>query len=94
MNTIEKMFFRHMGQAMARGIDWNLTLEQYKSIFSMICAESKKRMTLLPNQVNTLSIDRKNNALGYTIRNVRFICWHINRGKGNMSVKQWNKARM
>jgi len=89
--AVNKMFHHHQYSAINRGIDWSLTFTEYLRRFSLTCAETGVEMTLTPNRANTLSIDRINNSKGYIKGNVRFVCWCINRGKGNLPNNQFKK---
>jgi hypothetical protein len=46
-------------------------------------------LTLKPNQLNTISLDRKNSDLGYTKTNVVFASAKINRMKSDMSISDF-----
>jgi len=94
MDIIEKLFRRYQRQAFSADKQWELTLSDFQKAFSLKCAESGVKMTLNPKQPNTASIDRINNKLDYVPGNVRFVCWCLNRGKGNLSLRDWNKIRL
>ena len=54
---------------------WN---EQFK-----ICAYTGREMTLEPNKLNTVSIERIDNKIGYTKENTILVCRAINAMKSN-----------
>lgn len=48
-----------------------------------ICAYTGRQMTLLPNQLNTVSIERIDSSIGYTKDNTILVCQAINRMKSD-----------
>lgn len=48
-----------------------------------ICAYSGRKMTLLPSQLNTISIERIDSKIGYTKENTILVCQAINRMKSD-----------
>lgn len=74
--------------AKRRGIEWNLTTSYLKSL-PMTCFYTGVELTLEPNKDNTLSLDRLNSELGYTIENSVFCCWWINEMKKDYNVESF-----
>jgi hypothetical protein len=69
---------RHL--APKRGIAFDLTLDQYRTIVALPCAYSSKGKP----QANHIGIDRKDSALGYTVENSVPCCWRHNMLKSNV----------
>ena len=51
-----------------------------------ICAYSGRQMTLEAGQLNTVSIERIDSAVGYTLENTILVCQAINRMKSDFSL--------
>lgn len=55
-----------------------------------ICAYSGRQMTLKTGQLNTVSIERIDSAVGYTISNTILVCQAINRMKSDFSLDDFH----
>jgi hypothetical protein len=88
MSKLEFRFRRWEINAKKRGIVWDLTFDDIKDM-PMTCFYSEMELTLKPNQLNTISLDRKNSDLGYTKTNVVFASAKINRMKSDMSINDF-----
>jgi hypothetical protein len=88
--TIEgraKVFLLNAKKSAAkRGHKFDLTFEDIADCWNtqqQTCAYSGRKMTLLPNQLNTVSIERIDSSVGYTKDNTILVCHAINRMKSN-----------
>ena len=50
-----------------------------------LCALSGEPLRVKTNHLATLSIDKINPVLGYVLDNVQWVCWAVNRAKGEMT---------
>ena len=55
------------------------------------CAATNTKFVCKPKDPQNFSLDRINSNKGYTIDNVWLVCDWYNKGKGKMSVEQFNK---
>ena len=53
---------------------------------NQICAYSGRQMTLQAGKLNTVSIERIDSAIGYTLENTILVCQAINRMKSDFSL--------
>jgi hypothetical protein len=86
--TFKGRFVAWKYNAKKRNIDWDLTIEDLQTI-PMVCHYTGEILTLEKNKINTISLDRIDNAKGYTVNNVVFCCCIINEMKMNRSVKDF-----
>ena len=54
-----------------------------------ICAYSGRPMTLEANKLNTVSIERIDSSVGYTLANTILVCQAINRMKSDFSLQDF-----
>ena len=54
-----------------------------------ICAYSGRKMTLVSNQLNTVSIERIDSKIGYTPENTILVCQAVNRMKSNFGYEDF-----
>jgi len=54
-----------------------------------VCAYSGRQMTLEAGQLNTVSIERIDSAVGYTPKNTILVCQAINRMKSNFDFEEF-----
>jgi hypothetical protein len=96
---INGLFGRYKRSADLRGLEWQLTLEQFKSTLFQPCVYHGGEPTHVnsrinrPGQVICNGIDRIDSSLGYIPSNVAPACWECNRMKGAMSTDEF-KARI
>lgn len=64
-------------KARKRGLQFDLTVDDYKSL------KESERCYYCEAEVDIMTIDRKDNAIGYTMSNVVPSCWYCNRLKGD-----------
>lgn len=72
--------YRH-GKARAKklGVEWALDLDEYKAlILGGVCHYCSK-----PLNTHGSSLDRKDNKIGYTVKNCVPACWSCNNFKSN-----------
>jgi hypothetical protein len=89
LNRIMSGYTRH---AKRRGFDWQLTLEDFRTIISLPCcycgAAPKNAITRCPRTIKTIfyysGVDRADNTMGYVLGNVVPACAQCNRAKGTM----------
>ena len=55
-----------------------------------ICAYSGRQMTLEAGRLNTVSIERIDSAIGYTLENTILVCQAINRMKSDFSLDDFH----
>jgi hypothetical protein len=55
-----------------------------------ICAYSGRQITLEAGQLNTVSIERIDSAIGYTLENTILVCQAINRMKSDFSLDDFH----
>ena len=77
--------------AKSRKIPFNLTLEEVL-IMPKICYYTGKELTMEPNKLNSISLDRLDSDVGYTKNNVVFCCKHINIMKSTLTYNQFIDA--
>ena len=70
--------------ARQRGISFDLTLEQLKSM-PLFCHYTGNELVLESNNLNTISLDRLDSSKGYTPNNVVFCCSFVNLMKHELS---------
>jgi len=72
--------------AAKRGHEFSLTIKDVADCWDeqqQICAYSGRQMTLLPSQLNTVSIERIDSSIGYTKDNTILVCHAVNRMKSD-----------
>ena len=72
--------------AAKRGHEFALTIKDIADCWNdqqEICAYSGRKMTLLPSQLNTVSIERIDSSVGYTKDNTILVCHAVNRMKSD-----------
>lgn len=89
-----RLYTRLIKSARERKIPLRLTYEKYvKYICSQThCHYCNAKLTWVKNgpKATKVNIDRKNNKLGYTVRNVVASCPRCNMARGrNFSYKEW-----
>lgn len=72
--------------AKRRHIPFDLTLDQFKLFWQQPCSYCGIK-------IETIGLDRKNSARGYTFKNVVPCCFECNTQKSDMPLKEWNKWR-
>ena len=72
--------------AKRRGIEFELTLEQFKRFWEQPCS-------YCGSPIATIGLDRKNSAKGYNVRNVAPCCFQCNTLKSDMPLREWNSWR-
>ena len=55
-----------------------------------VCAYSGRQMTLEAGHINTVSIERIDSAVGYTLENTILVCQAINRMKSDFSLDDFH----
>jgi transposase len=90
-----RVFHQYQGGALLRNINWDLTLEQLKSICLMpcqYCRSEPSNTQRAPNGTVTLKytgIDQIQPCGGYFLGNVVPCCTVCNRAKSNLSLQQF-----
>jgi hypothetical protein len=72
--------------AAKRNQEFSLTIKDIADFWNeqqQICAYTGREMTLLPSQLNTVSIERIDSKIGYTKENTILVCQAINRMKSD-----------
>jgi hypothetical protein len=72
--------------AAKRNQEFSLTIKDIADFWNdqqQICAYTGREMTLLPSQLNTVSIERIDSKIGYTKENTILVCHAINRMKSD-----------
>jgi hypothetical protein len=72
--------------AAKRNQEFSLTIKDIADFWheqQQICAYTGREMTLLPSQLNTVSIERIDSKIGYTKENTILVCQAINRMKSD-----------
>lgn len=93
-------YFNHMrSRSKPLGFLFNLPSESFKNWFyetPNACEYCKRPVTpKSENRMETLSIDRKNNSLGYTLENICKACNRCNTAKGNFfSYEQFKEIAL
>ena len=73
----------YKSNAKRRGIDFELTFEQFESFWQLPC-------TYCGTDIETIGLDRVDSSKGYLIENVATCCWGCNARKGDMVLSEWN----
>lgn len=89
-------FREHLARANRRNQNVNITLEDLKNTWEQqkgICPYSKVKLQFVSlknknNPIYTMSLDRKNSALGYIKGNIQFISIAMNLMKSSMSEEE------
>lgn len=74
--------FSYIRSAKARGIEWNLTPEQFEELWQHHCYYCGDKIT-------TIGIDRKDNSKGYEVENILPCCHVCNIMKRSMTVEEF-----
>jgi hypothetical protein len=87
---LHKKYRDAKSKAKARSIEFSLTFEEYKSIFStMTCSITGKTLTLKhPSEELRPTVDRITNELGYVAGNVHLVSERMNRLKSDASENE------
>jgi hypothetical protein len=92
-STIEgraKIFLQNAKKsAVKRQQEFALTVDDVVKCWeqqNQICAYSGRQMTLQAGKLNTVSIERIDSAIGYTLENTILVCQAINRMKSDFSL--------
>ena len=92
---INGLFARYKRSAYLRGLEWRLTLEDFKAVIFQSCAYHGGTLSHVtsrinrPGQVVCNGIDRVDSSLGYTPSNIVAACWECNRMKGAKSTEEF-----
>ncbi len=73
-------------------IPYTLTADKMLQLFKKQkgkCAYTQQTLQITTQHLGTLSIDKIKPKLGYVINNVQWVCWAVNRAKGEMSHKMF-----
>jgi hypothetical protein len=70
------------GNAKRRGLEWTITKEQFLSFWQKPC-------TYCGDAIETVGLDRVDNAKGYTLENVTSCCGICNSMKSGMTVAEF-----
>lgn len=94
LGVIRHLILQYKRHARDRGIDFELSENQFTSLLSKPCfycglPPSNNKITKNCTGFLYSGIDRKNPSRGYTIKNVVSCCSHCNRAKREMSVKDF-----
>ena len=93
------IFTNSIHNAKARGIEHDLTMDDLWEMWDsqeQLCAMSGLPLlqAASPHHSYLVSLDRKDNSLGYTPENCHLICLKLNKMKGVLSMEQMNKKAM
>lgn len=72
--------------------EFNITFEDLENLWkaqSGKCLYTGWTMTTKTKDLTLVSIERKDNAIGYTKDNVVLVCWCVNRAKATMSKQDF-----
>lgn len=96
------LFYNYKRNATKRGVDFVLTIEQFKDITKSIChycgeppsqiiskGHSKKHKVLKHAEYKYNGVDRINSNIGYHIDNVVSCCWKCNTAKNDMTLMEF-----
>ena len=81
-NTPQRKYNKYKWNAERRGIDFNLTFEQFKSFWQKSCC-------YCGSEIEAIGLDRVKNNIGYTIDNVAPCCGTCNRMKMKETVNDF-----
>ena len=76
--SVNARYTNYRADAVARGLSWDLTIEDCESLFIENCHYCGRSPEEL---VSLMGIDRKDNKRGYHIGNALPCCWLCNRAK-------------
>lgn len=75
--TVEGKYSKYKYRAKKGGRIFSLTLTQFRSLTSQSCHYCGEKLS------TTVGIDRKDNTIGYTLKNSVPCCWPCNKLKGS-----------
>lgn len=82
-----------VGDAKARSIkygrDFNITFDYVYELYTGRCAISGLETPLIKGHLDVPSLDCINPSLGYTMGNVQWVSWRVNRAKGEQSLEDF-----
>lgn len=94
--TLKSFLSKTRASAIKRGLEFDLTLDQFQSLVYSNCYLCGVEPTSIKNHnsanakpIKTNGIDRLDPKLGYVIDNVRPCCWKCNRAKSNLSFNAY-----
>lgn len=95
-NSIEKravVFLQNAKKsALKRNQEFNLTTQDILDCWeqqAQTCPYSGRLLTLEPNKLNTVSIERIDSSIGYVPKNTILVCQAVNRMKSNFSLSEF-----
>ena len=84
----QRMFNRFKKSAKARGLKWNLTLEQIFLDYNGVCCLTGEPISI-DYDSQTASLDRIDSSKGYEVGNIQWVLSDINMMKRNMEQRKF-----